>query len=143
MIHLLLICLFGVISYILDICTANNNYYKDCINNINFHIILLIHHIIVIFIFFGWISNNKKILILYIITIIILVINWSSNNNRCSITDSVNKMCNLYKYEYIRDFLYLLGLKHTKYYDSFYKSFLVFSSSVVIYKLKTIQDYVH
>jgi len=50
-------------------------------------------------------------------------------------TEDVNNMCGLDKDEYIRDFLYIIGFKKTKYYDPFYKAFLLFTFGVVIYKL--------
>jgi hypothetical protein len=132
---ILIIIFLGIFSYLIDILTASKDYYQKCINNKLFHIELLLHHIIVIFIFFGWLSNNKYILLIYLFIPIILISHWKMNNNRCKITEDVNNLCDLDKDEYIRDFLYIVGLKKTKYYDSFYKFFLIFTFIYVIYKL--------
>lgn len=133
--NLLLIFLGGLLSYLLDISTAPKNYYKKCINNPEFHAKLLLHHIIVIFIFFGWLSNNKYMLIIHLFLPLILMMHWNTNNNRCAMTETVNNMCGLDKDEYIRDFIYLIGLKKSKYYDPFYKIFLLFTFIYVMYKL--------
>ncbi len=127
--------LLGMIAYLTDIISAPSGYYKKCINKPYFHLKLLFHHIVVMFIFFGWLSNNRYILSFYVFVPVILIAHWKSNNNRCTLTEDVNKMCGLDQDEYIRDFLYLIGLKHTKYYDPVYKSFLLFSFSVVLIKL--------
>jgi hypothetical protein len=135
MIFLFLIILGGILEYLIDIKTAPKGYYDKCINNTGFHVKLLFHHIIVIFIFFGWLSNNKYVLLVYLLVPIILIIHWKKNNNRCIMTETVNNMCKLDKNEYIRDFLYLIGLKQSNYYDVIYKTFLLFSFTVVCYKL--------
>jgi uncharacterized membrane protein len=127
--------LLGMIAYLTDIISAPPGYYKKCIRKPYFHLKLLFHHIIVIFILLGWLSNNRYILSVYIFIPIILIVHWRTNNNRCTLTEDVNKMCGLDEDEYIRDFLYLIGVKSTKYYDTLYKSFLVFSFFVVLIKL--------
>lgn len=135
MIDLIYIILLGILSYLLDISTAPKRYYSKCINKTKFHLKLLLHHTIVMFIFFGWLSNNKYLLIIYVFIPFILIIHWKTNNNRCVMTEDVNNMCGLDKDEYIRDFLYIIGFKKTKYYDPVYKIFLLFTLGVVIYKL--------
>lgn len=134
-IDLLYIFLGGLLSYLVDISTAPKDYYKKCIKKPEFHAKLLLHHIIVILIFFGWLSNNKYILSIYLFVPIILITHWKTNNNRCAMTETVNDMCGLDKDEYIRDFIYLIGLKKSKYYDPFYKTFLLFTFTYVLYKL--------
>jgi hypothetical protein len=129
------IILLGFLSYLADISTAPKNYYKKCINKVNFNVKLLFHHIIIMFIFFGWLSNNKYLLVLYAFIPFILIIHWKINNNRCVMTEDINSMCGLDKDEYVRDFLYLIGFKKSKYYDPFYKTFLLFTFVYVIYKL--------
>jgi len=133
--QVIIFILLGILSYLIDIYSSPLAYYSKCINNLQFRLKLLLHHIIVMFIFFGWLSNNKYILILYSLIPPILLIHWKLNNNRCIMTQTVNNMCNLDKDEYIRDFLYLIGLKKTSYYDPLYKGFLVFSFFFVLYKL--------
>lgn len=129
------IILLGFLSYLADISTAPKNYYKKCINKVNFNVKLLFHHIIIMFIFFGWLSTNKYLLVLYAFIPFILIIHWKINNNRCVMTEDINSMCGLDKDEYVRDFLYLIGFKKSKYYDPFYKTFLLFTFVYVIYKL--------
>ena len=129
------IILLGFLSYLADISTAPKNYYKKCINKVNFNLRLLVHHIIIMFIFFGWLSNNKYLLVLYTFIPFVLIIHWKINNNRCVMTEDINSMCGLDKDEYVRDFLYLIGFKKSKYYDPFYKTFLLFTFVYVIYKL--------
>lgn len=132
------IFLVGFLSYLIDLLSSKKGYYKKnerCLNNTAFHAKLLLHHIIVIFIFFGWLSNDKYILSIYVFIPIILITHWKTNQNRCAMTETVNKMCDLHQDEYIRDFIYMIGLKKSKYYDSIYKLFLLFSFTFVIYKL--------
>lgn len=131
---LLCIIFTGIIAYFIDILWSNN-YYKSCINNIKFHTILLIHHIFIIFIFFGWLSNNRLILYIYILIPFILIIHWKTNNNNCFLTQRVNKICELNENEYIRDFLYFIGLKKSNYYDLLYIVFLCLTFFIVVYKL--------
>lgn len=127
----------GILSYMIDILTSPEEYYNKCINNPIFHTKLMIHHIMVIFIFFGWLSNNKYILSVYVFIPLIILIHWKTNNNRCVLTETVNNMCGLDKDEYIRDFIYLLGIKKTKYYDPLYKTLLVLIFFFVLFKLQT------
>ena len=129
---------FGLLSYLMDLLSSEKGYYKKndrCLYNPYFHGKLLLHHIIVIFIFFGWLSNDQYILFIYAFVPFILITHWNTNQNRCAMTETVNKMCDLGQDEYIRDFVYMIGLKKSKYYDTIYRSFLFFSFSVVIYKL--------
>ena len=137
------IFLGGLLSYLVDISTSPKDYYKKCIKNPEFHAKLLLHHIIVIFIFFGWMINNKYTLIIYLFIPVILITHWKTNNNRCAMTETVNSMCDLDKDEYIRDFIYLIGLKKSKYYDPFYKTFLLFTFIYVLYKLYRIKTLSH
>lgn len=132
---LIYIVLMGFLSYLADISTAPKNYYRKCINKASFNLKLLLHHIIVMFIFFGWLSNNKYLLMIHAFIPFILIIHWKTNNDRCIMTEDINNMCGLDKDEYIRDFLYIIGFKKTKYYDTVYKIFLLFTFGVVIYKL--------
>jgi hypothetical protein len=129
------IIILGVLSYMIDILTSPQEYYNKCINNHNFHTKLMIHHIMVIFIFFGWLSNNKYILYIYVFIPIVLLVHWKQNNNRCVLTETVNTMCGLDKDDHIRDFIYFLGIKKTKYYDPLYKTFLVLIFFFVIFKI--------
>lgn len=132
---ILLIIIIGMISYFLDLLTAKNGYYDKCISKTEFHIKLLLHHFLVIFIYIGWMSNNPYVLSLYLLFPIILLIHWKMNDNRCIMTETVNNMCGLDKDEYIRDISYLFGLKQSVYYDPVYKTFLVFTFLITIYKL--------
>lgn len=124
-----------MISYFLDLLTAKNGYYDKCISKTEFHIKLLLHHFLVIFIYIGWMSNNPYVLSLYLLFPIILLIHWKMNDNRCIMTETINNMCGLDKDDYIRDIAYLFGLKQSVYYDPVYKTFLVFTFLITVYKL--------
>ena len=133
-----LIILLGVCSYIIDIYSGKNTYYKSCYNKYNVQIELLIHHILNIYAQFGWLSNNKILLQGYVISCIILLYHWNANNDRCILTEKINKKCNIPIEKPFRDILYAVGFKHLKYYSILHRIYIFVTGIIALYKLSNL-----
>jgi hypothetical protein len=127
------ITIIGFLSYLYDIC--KDDYYKDCITDINIQVSLLLHHIFNIYTQFGWLSNNKYILFSYLLIPIGVLIHWRNNNNKCVYTQIVNKHCNIPENNLFRDIWYLLGIKELKNYDQIHETYLIIVWFITLIKL--------
>jgi hypothetical protein len=129
------IIVLGICSYIIDIYSGKNTYYKFCYNNYNVQIELLIHHILNIYAQFGWLSNTKVLLQGYVISCIILLCHWNTNNDRCILTEKINKKCNIPIEKPFRDILYAIGFKNLKYYSILHRIYIFVTGIIALYKL--------
>lgn len=133
---ILTIVSLGILSYTIDIETAPENYYKECIDDKLVKLELLAHHVLNIYAQFGWLSNNKYLLYGYALTPLIVLLHWKTNKNRCILTEDINKKCNIQEDALFRDFWYLIGFKKLRYYDGLHKFYLVLVWLVSLYKLR-------
>lgn len=87
------------------------------------------------FINFGWISDNPVILKIYLVTPLIVLLHWKTNSGKCAITQHANDICGNDENEYMHDFLYLLGIKDSKYYNIVQNIILLGGMTIAVRKL--------
>ena len=133
---ILAIISLGILSYIIDVKTAPEDYYKECIDDNLVKLELLTHHVLNIYAQFGWLSNNKYLLYGYAVTPLIVLLHWQTNKNRCFLTEDINKKCHIQEDEPFRDFWYLIGFKKLTHYDGLHKLYLILAWLISVYKLK-------
>jgi hypothetical protein len=121
--------ILGLVSFILDIKTNDCIIYKKY-NTPLIYFNLYFHHIINIFLNFGWISDNPIVLKIYLVTPIIVLLHWKTNEGKCALTQHVNKICRNPDDEYLHDFLYLMGIKDSKYY-TLIQSLILFGGMLI------------
>ncbi len=132
--NVLFIIIAAILFYITDVATMKGHY-MDCKNRLRTHYVLFFHHVLNVFAQFGWLSNNKYILYMYLLITIVLILHWYINNNQCIITEYVNDECNIKKYTYFRDLVYLLGIKKIKNYDTIRTTYLCFTLVIAFIKI--------
>lgn len=126
--------ILALIAFILDIKT------NDCIKEKRYksamiYINLYFHHLLNMFLNFGWISDNPMVLKIYLIMPIIILLHWKTNDGKCAVTQHANEICGNPENEYMHDFLYLLGIKESKYYDLVQNTILFGGMSIAVRKL--------
>jgi len=104
------------VFYVIDVFTAKNGFYSQCIGNVFFHLIQYFHHLVVTFVMLGWLSNSKKVLTLYVALFPLVVIHWFLNDGNCALTLIVNDMAKKSKDTFFRDVFYMCGLKNGPHY---------------------------
>ena len=72
--------------------------------------IVFFHQFIALFASFGWLAQSKIILSIFVLLNIIIPIHWFLNRNKCFITQSMNKMCNI-EDRWFPDLFYFVGFK--------------------------------
>lgn len=132
--NVLFIIIAAILFYTIDVTTMKGHY-MDCKNTLRTHYVLFFHHVLNVFAQFGWLSNNKYILYMYLLITIVLILHWYINNNQCIITEYVNDECNIKKYTYFRDLVYLLGIKKIKNYDTIRTIYLCFTLVIAFIKI--------
>jgi|688.fasta_scaffold17692_2 hypothetical protein len=130
-----LILIGGLLFYFIDILTSGG-IYKNCFDNLLFHLLSLIHHIYNVFLQFGWLSNDIIILHIYLAINILTILHWITNNDLCILTEGVNSMCGFSKNKYFRDIWYFTGIKKFKYYILSRYIYIFITSMIAIYKIK-------
>lgn len=126
--------ILAIIAFILDIKT------NDCIKEKRFKsplifINLYLHHLINIFLNFGWISDDPMILKIYLVLPFIVLLHWKTNKGKCAVTQHANEICGNLENEYMHDFLYILGIKQSKYYDIIQNTILFGGMLIAVRKL--------
>jgi len=104
-----ILLILSLISFIMDVSSGAEAYYKKCLKNPKFYSVLFLHHIISVFSFIGWISSNVYVLIYYIISNIMIFVHWNCYY-KCVISEYIRKECDSPKVPF-RDLYYFLGLK--------------------------------
>jgi len=104
-----ILLLLSLISFIADVSSGAEAYYKKCLKNPKFYSILFVHHIISTFGYIGWLSSNVYVLIYYIISHIMIYVHWNCYYNKCAMSEYIRKECD--SDVPFRDVYYFLGLK--------------------------------
>lgn len=126
--------ILALVGFILDIKT--NNCIKEKKYKSNFiYINLYFHHLLNMFLNFGWISDNPIVLKTYLILPMIVLLHWKTNKGKCAVTQQANEICGNSENEYMHDFLYLLGIKESKYYNLIQNSLLFGGMLIAVRKL--------
>lgn len=132
-VDLLVIFIFSVVFYVIDIYTGKNNY-KKCRNNPYTMFYLYIHHFINTFLWFGWLCRSPYLLVTYIIVIGIVVSLWQIIGS-CFMTYYVNKKCGMPKDENFNDIINVIGIKKLSYYKYINYTTLVLYLAIAIYRV--------
>jgi hypothetical protein len=124
-----ILLLLSLISFIADVSSGAEAYYKKCLKNPKFYSILFVHHIISTFSYIGWLSSNVYVLIYYIISNIMIYVHWNCNYNKCAISEYIRKECD--SDVPFRDVYYFLGLKE---YMKHIGGFFIIITIIKLYK---------
>ena len=106
-----ILLILSLISFIMDVSSGAEAYYKKCLKNPKFYSVLFVHHIISTFSYLGWMSSNVYVLIYYIISNIMIFVHWNCYYNKCAISEYIRKECESPNVPF-RDLYYFIGLKN-------------------------------
>jgi hypothetical protein len=132
----------GLLSYVVDVATAEPVMYQNC-KDLGSQASLLLHHMLFVFSSTAWISNNRDILVAELTVIVLLVLHWFTNDFKCFWTQTTNERCGIK--QSLRSFNVLFSSSNSQSTKKGIQSravqlvFLSFAALVSLYKLRKVK----